>query len=332
MIVSFIINMKKFFRLLILAGILCPTTVEAQKNSKEDVVDSLSLPTGKTDWVDPVHATPVGTHYVLYPTTQRGDGTQGSFMIYLPKAYESSGQRYPVIYYLHGGTGNQREGRWMIERIDKAINEGRMKPVIVVCPQAMPIGWYINGNMADPKVTTGPIEDVLMKDLIPYVDAHYRTIASREGRGVEGFSMGGCGALRLGFKYPEMFSAVSSVAGAVVLWEEEHMTRALECTFGDVGNPASKAWFDAQYPLVFAKKNAERIKEGTRVRMFVGTADKLYNDNGTPITTRFSDELDQLGIRHSYTIVPDATHNPYEIFRDDKNMYDTSFWDESLKH
>lgn len=92
-----------------------------------------------------------------------------------------------------GGTGNQREATWMVRRIHTAISRGEMEPVIIVSPQAMPIGWYVNGNMADPKVQTGPIEDVLIRDLIPYVDSHYRTVASAKGRALEGFSMGGCG-------------------------------------------------------------------------------------------------------------------------------------------
>lgn len=295
--------------------------------------DSLSLPTAKTDWIDPIQATPENTHYVLYPTDRRGKGTSGSFMIYLPdEYYRTDDRRFPVIYYLHGGTGNQREATWMIRKIHAAIQCKKMKPVIVVSPQALPIGWYVNGNMDDPKVQTGPIEDVLVKDLIPYVDAHYRTLSSASGRALEGFSMGGCGALRLAFKYPGMFGAASSVAGAVVNWEEEHMKRALECTFGDVDNPASKQYFDSLHPGVFAAQNASLIKKNNmKIRLFVGTADKLYNDNGTFITTRFHSLLDSLGIPHTYDIVNGATHNPLEIFAPDKLEYDTGFWDTAFE-
>ena len=295
--------------------------------------DSLNLPTAKTDWIDPIKTTPENTHYVLYPTLQREEGTQGSFMIYLPDEYhQTKDKRYPVIYYLHGGTGNQREATWMIRKIHAAIQGGKMKPVIVVSPQALPIGWYVNGNMNDPKVKTGPIEDILIKDLIPYVDAHYRTINSSSGRGIEGFSMGGCGALRLAFKHPHMFSAVSSVAGAVVNWEEEHMTHALECTFGDVDNPASKAYFDSLHPSVFATQNAhEIIRSDMKIRLYVGTADKLYNDNGAPITTRFHLLLDSLKIPHTYDIVDGAGHNPMELFAPGKLEYDTSFWERAFE-
>ncbi|MBQ8674383.1 MAG: hypothetical protein IJ511_10190 [Bacteroides sp.] len=293
---------------------------------------ALARPTAKTDWTDPVKETPENTHYVTYPTLQRGEGTQSSFMVYLPDSYGSTDRRYPVIYYLHGGTGNQREATWMIRKIHAAIQAGRMDPVMVVAPQAMPIGWYVNGNRTDPKVQTGPIEDVLIKDLIPYVDRHYLTVASAKGRALEGFSMGGCGSLRLAFKYPELFGAVSSVAGAVVNWEEEHMTRALECTFGDVNNPASKAYFDALHPAVFATRNASLIrKSGMKVRLFVGTADKLYNDNGTPITTRFHELLEQLGIAHTYDIVPGANHSPRQLFAPGRLTYDVEFWNTAFK-
>ncbi|MGN1264745.1 MAG: alpha/beta hydrolase [Muribaculaceae bacterium] len=318
-----------------LAGMFCashsdaqgvPAVFEAQHE------DSLAMPTGKTDWVDPVHATPVNTQYVVYPTLQRGEGTQGSCMVYLPEEYGTASEaRYPVIYYLHGGAGNQREGRWLIAKVDAAIKSGKMKPVIIVCPQALPIGWYINANESDPKVTSGPIEDVLIKDLIPYIDANYRTRASREGRGIEGFSMGGRGTLLLAFKHPDLFCAASSVAGALVDWDEEPLQRALECTFGDVNNPYSKIYFDAWHPRVFACQNVRQIVgSGMHIRMFVGDKDRLYEENGHHITQRFHELLEALHIPHTLRIVPGANHNPSEIFAEGVNDYDTTFWDKAF--
>lgn len=288
----------------------------------------LSQMTGKTDWVDPVTEVPEGCQYVTYPTNSRGENTLGSCLVYLPPKYAESTERYPVIYYLHGGSGNQREGRWMIRKVDAAIQTGKMKPVIIVCPQALPIGWYINANVTDPKVTSGPIEDVMIDDLIPYIDSHYRTIATREGRGIEGFSMGGRGTLMLAFKHPDLFCAASSVAGAVVNWDEEPLQRALECTFGDVNNPYSKIYFDAWHPQVFACQHARHIiQSGMKIRMFVGNRDRLYEENGRHITQRFHELLEALQIPHSFTIVPGADHNPVEIFDESVNVYDTGFWD-----
>ncbi|MDE6375314.1 MAG: hypothetical protein K2L09_06255 [Alistipes sp.] len=322
--------MKRLLVLICLAG-LCGRA-EARSLSAEGGAsrsDSLSMPTGKTDWVDPVHATPVNTHYVLYPTPQRGAGTEGSCMVYLPDEYAArTDRRYPVIYYLHGGTGNQREASWMIRKIDAAIRAGKMRPVIVVSPQALPIGWYINANVVDPKVTSGPVEDVIVQDLIPYVDSCFRTVAAREGRAVEGFSMGGRGALMLAFKHPDLFCAASSVAGALVDWDEEPLLRALECTFGDAENPLSREYFDAWHPKTFLCQNVRRIlRDGMRIRMFVGDRDRLYEENGRRITHRFHELLNALRIPHTLEVVPGAGHNPAEIFADGANDYDTSFWD-----
>ncbi|MCD8387652.1 MAG: hypothetical protein LUD17_12295 [Bacteroidales bacterium] len=300
----------------------------ALAGQSQTLEDTLAMRTPKDAWIDPITAVPSGCEYVLYPTNTRGEGTEGSLLVYLPpQYYTDSDRRFPVIYYLHGGTGNQRECRWMVERIDKAILAGKIQPLIIVGVQALPVGWYLNGRMEDPKVSTGPIEDVLMHDMIPYVDSHYRTIASREGRALEGFSMGGGATLRLAFKYPEVFGAASSVAGAVVHWTEEPLRHALECTFGDVDDPASKAYFDSQIPEVYAERNTEQIiSSGMMVRMFIGTEDRLYQENGVNITQRMSDYLTALGIPHDLYIIPGANHNPWEMFDSNHLSYDCTFW------
>ena len=304
---------------------------EQRKQTPEEQEATLAQLTAKTEWVDPIINVPQGCQYMTYPTTSRGENTLGSCMIYLPPEYHKTEDRYPVIYYLHGGTGNQREGRWLTKTVDAAIRAGKMNPVIIVCPQALPIGWYINANVNDPKVTSGPVEDVMINDLIPYIDSHYRTIATREGRGIEGFSMGGRGTILLAFKHHDLFCAASSVAGALVNWDEEPLKHALECTFGDADNPYSKIYFDAWHPQVFACQHARHIiQEGMKIRMFVGDKDRLYEENGHHITQRFHELLENLQIPHSFTIVPGANHNPAEIFAEEVNAYDTSFWDQAF--
>lgn len=254
-------------------------------------------------------------------------------MVYLPADYNTtSAKRYPVIYYLHGGTGNQREASWLIENLDRAISAHLMDPVIVVSPQALPIGWYVNANTSDQKVISGPIEDVIINDLIPYIDANYNTVDDPSGRGIEGFSMGGRGALNLAFSYPDLFGAVSSVAGAVVEWEEEPLQRALECTFGDMTDPFSRVYFDAWHPKTAACRNTRRIiAGGMKIRMWVGDRDRLYDDDGNHITTKFHQLLDRLGIPHTLSIVPGASHVPREIFNPAVNPYDYTFWPNAFR-
>lgn len=100
-----------------------------------------------------------------------------------------------MIYWLHGGNGSSRQGAWAAEQIDRGVKSGLMPETIVVLVQGLPIGWYVNS-----KDGKRPVENVIIKDLIPHIEATYRTINRREARGIEGMSMGGYGALHLGLK------------------------------------------------------------------------------------------------------------------------------------
>jgi len=76
---------------------------------------------------------------------------------------------------LHGGFGNAREGAWAVAHLDRGIRSGLVPETIVVLPQALPVGWYVNS-----KDGKRPIEDVIVKDLVPHIDATYRTLARPE--------------------------------------------------------------------------------------------------------------------------------------------------------
>ncbi|HLO58532.1 MAG TPA: alpha/beta hydrolase-fold protein [Bacteroidales bacterium] len=285
-------------------------------------------------WVSTDTTTPLFAEYQVYPTPSRGKDTQGSFMIYLPEEYQNTLKRFPVIYFLHGGNGTQKDAEWLMKIMDKAIKEGKMPPVIIVGPQALPIGWYCNANSGAKGVTSGPVEDVLMKDLIPYIDEHYRTIDDRSGRGLEGWSMGGFGAMRLGFKYPEMFGFTSSLAGALIDFQDEHNPQYLVNTFGPATGPGSEKsieYFNSVHPRFYAGKNAEIIKSNVKVRLIIGDQDWLYNNNGKFITNNFSDYLDSLGIKHGYTVLENAGHMFPLEFADGTREYPIQFWVDAYK-
>ena len=287
-----------------------------------------------TAWVSPNKSVPSFATYQLYPSPERGKGTFGSFMIYLPEEYKNTTRRYPVIYYLHGGNGNQREGQWLMKELDKAIKAQKMPPVIIVSVQALPIGWYCNANAGAKGVISGPVENVLIKNLVPYIDNHYRTIASSQGRGLEGWSMGGFGAIRLAFKYPEMFGFASSLAGALIEFKDEHNPQYLENTFGPATGPGSEksiAYFNAVHPKSYAKKNAELIKKNVKVRLIVGDQDWLYNNKGKFITKIFCDYLDSLGIKHDYTVLKNTGHMFPVDFADGTREYPVQFWVDAFK-
>ena len=287
-----------------------------------------------TAWVSTDKKTPSFAEYQVYPTPSRGKGTSGSFMIYLPEEYHNTTKRYPAIYFLHGGNGTQKDAEWLMRKMDTAIKAGKMPPVIIIGVQALPIGWYCNANSGAKGVTSGPVEDVFIKDLIPYIDEHYRTIDDRSGRGLEGWSMGGFGAIRLAFKYPEMFGFTSSLAGALIDFQDEHNPQYMANTFGPVTGPGSEKsieYFNAVHPRFYAKKNAEMIKNNVKVRLIVGDQDWLYNNNGKLITKAFSDYLDSLGIKHDYTVLKNAGHMFPLEFADGTREYPIQFWVDAFK-
>lgn len=128
--------------------------------------------------------------------------------IYLPPDYDRSGKRYPVIYYLSSFFEDEKapfaaQGAQAL--FDRAIASGRIGGFILVTADFMtPAGgsWYVNS------AATGRWQDMMVRDLIPWVDANYRTIARREARGVAGDRMGGHGAIRFGMTQPDVFAAV----------------------------------------------------------------------------------------------------------------------------
>ena len=128
--------------------------------------------------------------------------------VYLPAGYDSAAARYPVIYYLPNPLDEFRGDFYeaAVKRLmDRAIATGSIGPVILVAvDMATPFGcsWYVNSPV------TGNWEDFVVKELVPYLDANFRTMASRDSRGIAGDFMGGYGAIRFGMTHPEVFGSV----------------------------------------------------------------------------------------------------------------------------
>lgn len=146
-----------------------------------------------------------------------GDDPVRDVSVYLPPGYsEDTDRRYPVVYLLHGYTDSDE--RWfglagqhfvnVPDAVDAAWENGAAE-MIVVMPNAFTRYW---GSMYSSSVTTGDWESFVAKDLVDYIDRNYRTIERRQGRGLAGHSMGGYGTLRIGMKYPEVFSSLYAMS------------------------------------------------------------------------------------------------------------------------
>lgn len=147
-----------------------------------------------------------------------GDSPDRDVFVYLPPSYATSrNQRYPVVYMLHGyGIGAEF---WMnftklAEAADKDIAAGTAREFIVVSPDAN-TKW--NGSMYSASIGTGDWETYIAEDLVKYIDGHYRTIATRESRGLGGHSMGGYGTVRIGMKRPDVFSSLYIMSACCLL-------------------------------------------------------------------------------------------------------------------
>ncbi len=266
-----------------------------------------------TEWIDPVKEAPEGTEYHLFSTPSRDANTEASYLIYLPENYRKNSRvHYPVIYWLHGGHGSQREGAWMVEQIDKAIKAGEMPEVIMVLVQGLPTVRYV-----DTKDGTRPVEQVIIKDLIPHIDLNYRTIPDRRSRAIEGMSMGGFGSLRLGFKYPELFGVVSALAPSITEMKDE--PQEVQENFG-----FDEAYYAQNSPWTIVKNQANEIKDKTKVRLLVGDADKLL-----PLVTSYHQLLDSLKIEHQFEVIDGAQHR-YDQIISKATFKPFSFWKDAF--
>jgi len=267
------------------------------------------LSTPLTEYIDPVALDLGGTLYRTYPTPVRGPNTFASYRVYLPPDYHANTtRRYPVIYFLHGSLVDSKRPitSGYIARIDAAIRSGVMPPAIVILPQGLNQGRWM-----DSRDGTAPMESVLIKNLIPYVDATYRTIAKREGRAIEGHSMGGFGALHNGFNNPDLFIAVTgnSPGGATLETGEGSTPASGRIDAFKVVYGGDRAYYIAMAPTTLAEKNAAKLRQ-QQIRIICGTADNLFAG-----ATFVHEALVKLNIPHEFTPVPASPHNHDQLLQ-----------------
>ena len=137
-----------------------------------------------------------------------GDSADRDVLVVLPPSYGSSPhQRYPVVYALHGysiGAAQWTKEIHVPQTIEGAFAKGT-REMILVFPDSKTVH---NGSMYSSSVTTGDFETFIARDLVHYVDTHFRTLPDRQSRGLAGHSMGGYGATRIGMRHADVFGAL----------------------------------------------------------------------------------------------------------------------------
>jgi len=228
------------------------------------------------------------------------------YNIFLPSDYNSSTERYPVVYHLHGMGGNEFENcQTFASVLQSGINNKEFPPVIVVFVNGRGNTFYSDAKDASVNVKC---ETTIQKELIPHIDATYRTKADRTQRAIEGFSMGGFGTMLHGFKYPDQFASIATFDAALVTWDTISQQQFDQSIPKQIFGSDKQYFTENCYPFTFAKKNAETIKSlGIKVRMVTGDNDvqmgPLYNYN-----CAMRDTLKKLGIGLEFKVIAGGSH------------------------
>ena len=255
-------------------------------------------------WVTPrVEGSGLSFHTFRSPAA----GAEVSFHIYAPPAYAADpDRRFPVVYWLHGSGGGVSGISRLSSLVDEAVATGRVQPFLLVFVNGLRMGMYVdwaNGR--------APLETVIVQELRPHVDANWRTIATREGRLLDGFSMGGYGAGRFGFRYPELFRSVSMMGAGPMQETLERTPRAsrvrADDLLGDVyGGDQDR--FRAVSPRRYAEQNAATLARDSRLRLVIGDRDETLENNRD-----FHEHLTRLGIPHDWIVLPGVGHDPMGV-------------------
>ena len=231
--------------------------------------------------------------------------TDVGYAILLPEDYETNEKRYPVVYYLHGGRpGNESKSIKIADFIVKYREEHDLPPIIYVFNNGGPVSHY---NVPDQVGVHGKPDalgaDIFIKELIPFIDSSYRTIARRKARGLEGFSQGGRATMRLSMRYPELFSSVTAGGGG---YETER--KISESPNSAESETLRFAKGDNTYDLARSYAARDRAP-GINLMIYVGDQGSNYKNN-----LAYSQFLDSLGIKHQLLIVPGAEHSGKQVY------------------
>ncbi|MFG2989229.1 alpha/beta hydrolase [Streptomyces sp. NPDC048257] len=246
--------------------------------------------------------------------------------VLLPDDYHGSGRTYPVLYLFHGGGTDQDFITFDRERI-RDWTAG--KPIIVVMPDGGHAGWY--SNPVSSNVGPRNWEHFHISQLLPWVDANFRTFAEYDGRAVGGFSMGGFGALKYAAKYWGHFASVSAHSGPASMRRDNGLvthwanlsSAALDLGGGTVyGAPL---WDEAR---VNADNPVQRIESYRNKRVFLvaGTSPDPISWFDTANETQvlagqreFRFLLDRAGIPHESHEVPGGHFVRHDLLDHDIN-------------
>jgi S-formylglutathione hydrolase FrmB len=218
-------------------------------------------------------------------------------VVIVPKGAEAN--RLPVLYLLHGLGGNQQSWLQIKPELPRLADEMQM---LIVCPNGGFRSWYLDS----PIDSSFRYETYMIQELIPYIDSHFRTVTTREGRAIAGLSMGGHGSLYLAIRHLEIFGAACSTSGSVDLLKKTFSWKYKEMILGDT-ICCKQNWLD--HSVIHM---ADQLKNGQlSVHLDCGTEDDLYMPNRL-----LHEKWQASGVEHEYLEGP--------------GKHDAAYWNKSI--
>lgn len=224
------------------------------------------------------------------------------YCVILPPSYDADkARRFAVLYFLHGLGENAQLliNSGGMNLIDDLWEQNQIGEFLIVTPDGGR-SFYVNSRDGHVRY-----EDFFIKEFIPYIESHYRVEAQRRSRGVSGVSMGGYGALRFAFRYPQLFGSVSAHSAALI---EKLPTGNMTDSQGSLlsrilggafGSPPDAKYWNENNPFTLAR-NGPRPK-GLQIYFDCGTEDDFGFDDGAQ---KFHQFLVSRGISHEFHLYP----------------------------
>ena len=223
------------------------------------------------------------------------------YSVYLPNDYETSSRNYPVLYLLHGGSGNETD--WLVRGnmqyiVDKAIEKGEIPRMLVVMPSSLN-SHYINN--CDGSLL---YENMFINEFIPFIESKYRIRKDRDSRAIGGLSRGGYGALLYAMNHPQLFKACLALSSAIRTDEDynkienESWLKTFRPLFGIGKNNSriSESWEKNNPLYIVASKPADSLR---MVHFLIDCGDKDYLVNGNMALHKALNDID---IPHEFRI------------------------------
>ncbi len=291
-----------FFSLLAVVAVACSAGAQSSPGSGKENGKGGQKKTPPFRWVNPLpnqaKDIPGLQHHTFH---SEKNGTDIGYLILLPPGYDDSAnqnKRYPVVYYLHGGRpGSEMKNTAIAREIARLTRQENLPGIIYVFSNGGEVSHYDFPE----KNSFG--ETALIQELIPHVDATYRTLPERGSRGLEGFSQGGRATGRLMFKYPELFSSAAPMGGGHGHEKDISETQGHESETLFFSNWETNSYDTAR---VYAKGGKQ---PPLKILIVFGTEDYNYEAN-----LDWMRHLDSLGIPYENHILEGIPHSATKVY------------------